>query len=196
MAFPSREIRAHYDADSLVAYQAFNERIARAAVENGRFVAPFDPDRMTWIKPSFCWMMYRSGWATKPGQEHVLAIRITRTGFEWALEHSCLSTFQSPPYDTREQWLERKNRTPVRIQWDPERDIDLARLERRSIQIGLRGEAVRAYIEDWILAIEDITGSVRDLAASRDPERLPVERPYPLRDDLARIIAATATPPR
>jgi len=40
---------------------------------------------MTWIKPSFLWMMYRSGWATKPGQEHILATQITRDGFEWAL---------------------------------------------------------------------------------------------------------------
>jgi hypothetical protein len=38
---------------------------------------------MTWIKPSFLWMMYRCGWATKPGQERVLAIQITREGFEW-----------------------------------------------------------------------------------------------------------------
>ncbi len=49
---------------------------------------------MTWIKPSFLWMMYRSGWATKPGQEQVLSIEITRSGFEWALANACLSHFE------------------------------------------------------------------------------------------------------
>jgi hypothetical protein len=48
-----------------------------------------------WIKPSFLWMMYRCGWATKPLQERVLAVEITRTGFEWALAHSCLSHFDA-----------------------------------------------------------------------------------------------------
>ena len=48
---------------------------------------------MTWIKPSFLWMMHRSGWATKPGQERVLAIEITRAGFEWALSHAALSHY-------------------------------------------------------------------------------------------------------
>lgn len=46
---------------------------------------------MTWIKPSFLWMMYRCGWGTKEGQETVLAVDISRRGFDWALKHSCLS---------------------------------------------------------------------------------------------------------
>lgn len=38
-------------------------------------------------------MMYRCGWVTKAGQEAVLAIEITRDGFEWALRHACLSSY-------------------------------------------------------------------------------------------------------
>ncbi len=48
---------------------------------------------LTWIKSSFLWMMYRCGWATKAGQESVLAIEITPDGFEWALRHACLSSY-------------------------------------------------------------------------------------------------------
>jgi uncharacterized protein DUF4291 len=59
----------------------------------GRFVEPFNRHLMTWIKPSFLWMMYPGGRASKPGQERVLAIEITRVGFEWALAHSCLSSY-------------------------------------------------------------------------------------------------------
>ncbi len=46
---------------------------------------------MTWIKPSFLWMMYRCGWGTKADQETVLAVEIDRAGFDWALRHACLS---------------------------------------------------------------------------------------------------------
>ncbi|WP_141653813.1 DUF4291 family protein, partial [Erwinia billingiae] len=32
----------------------------------GTFASPpFSMTRMTWIKPSFLWMMYRSGWGMK-----------------------------------------------------------------------------------------------------------------------------------
>ncbi|CAM5309459.1 hypothetical protein SHIRM173S_10843 [Streptomyces hirsutus] len=36
--------------------------------------------------------MYRCGWGTKEGQETVLAVDITREGFEWALAHACCPT--------------------------------------------------------------------------------------------------------
>src|SRR5579859_23739 len=87
------QIRAQYDERTITVYQAFSEEIGAAALEAGTFVPPFKRDRMTWIKPSFLWMMYRSGWAAKPGQERVLAIEITRSGFDWALAHSALSRF-------------------------------------------------------------------------------------------------------
>lgn len=46
----------------------------------------------------------------------------------------------------------------VRIQWDPERDWRLRKIEdARAIQIGLSGEAVERYVHDWITAIEDVT---------------------------------------
>ena len=106
-------------------YQAFRPEIAEAAVAAGRFVAPFTRDRMTWIKPSFLWMMYRSGWATKPGQERVVAVEITRSGFEWALAHACLSHYDPDLHRDRRAWSHRVKTSPVRVQWDPERSLHL-----------------------------------------------------------------------
>jgi hypothetical protein len=65
---PERQIRASFTDHSIRVYQAYPAEIAEPAVTEGRFVAPFKRDRMTWIKPSFLWMAYRCGWATKPGQ--------------------------------------------------------------------------------------------------------------------------------
>jgi Domain of unknown function (DUF4291) len=117
---------------------------------------PFKWQRMTWIKPSFLWMMYRAGWGYKDaGQRRILAIDITRDGFEWALAHSCPShPGTSMPFD---EYSRLKNNAPVRIQWDPERNLRLQPLPYRSIQIGLSGEAVRQYVTEWITKISDIT---------------------------------------
>ncbi|MFE2537242.1 DUF4291 family protein [Streptomyces sp. NPDC059371] len=59
-----------------------------AAVREGRSRTMRKRDRMTWIKPSFLWMVYRSGWGTKEGQETVLAVEISREGAESLLPHS------------------------------------------------------------------------------------------------------------
>jgi Domain of unknown function (DUF4291) len=69
---------AAYTADTITVYQASGPEIADAAMRAGTFVAPFSRDRMTWIKPSFGWMMHRSGWAAKPGQERILTVEIVR----------------------------------------------------------------------------------------------------------------------
>jgi hypothetical protein len=83
---PSRyEIRADFDRETIVVYQAYAPAIADAAIAAGRFVAPFSFGRMTWIKPSFRWLMHRSHWATRSGQTRVLAVRVTRAGWEHAL---------------------------------------------------------------------------------------------------------------
>jgi len=70
-----RHILAHSDETSVIVYQAYRPSIARYAVANGAFGGPdFSFSRMSWIKPNFLWMMYRSAWATSEGQEAVLAV--------------------------------------------------------------------------------------------------------------------------
>jgi hypothetical protein len=80
-----REIRADFDATGVVIYQAYGKQIARPALASQRFAPHFSLNRMTWIKPSFLWMMERSNWGRKPAQEYVRAVRITRAGWEEAL---------------------------------------------------------------------------------------------------------------
>lgn len=187
-----------FDDTTLTVYQAFSPAIAEAAVVAGTLVPPFKLDRMTWIKPSFLWMMYRCGWATKPGQERVLAIRIRRDGFERALAQSCLSHYDPAVYASHDEWLRRKQASPVRVQWDPERSARAEPLSWRSIQIGLSGVAVQHYVSEWIREISDITHHVSELRESIRCGRssamtgLPEEQPYPLPSDIAKAIGAAA----
>jgi hypothetical protein len=194
---PERQVRARHDEQTLVVYQAYAPAIAGPAVAAGTFVSPFKRERMTWIKPSFLWMMYRCGWGTKPDQERVLAVTITRAGFEWALAHACLSDYTPALYTTHEAWEERKRATPVRVQWDPERDVTLQRLDHRAIQVGLGGEAVGRYVDEWIKGIEDVTPLAHEIhrlvtAGERDAAKalLPVERPLELSADAAAAVGA------
>lgn len=196
MTVPYRQIRAVFTDESVTVYQAYDPAIADPAVAAQRFVPPFKRERMTWIKPSFLWMMYRCGWAAKPGQSRVLAVDISREGFEWALEHSCLS--HPGDGEDHEVWKRRLRESPVRIQWDPERDPHHNALPYRSIQVGLSGEAVTRYLDQWILRITDLTGQVhtirRALRDGRDvTDMLPVERPYPLPAELAQSIGISNT---
>ncbi|MFD1371287.1 DUF4291 domain-containing protein [Actinoplanes sichuanensis] len=197
MRVMKRQIRAVYDDQTVTVYQAYSPAIAVPSVAAGRFVPPFRRERMTWIKPSFQWMMYRCGWATKPGQEHVLAVTITRAGFEWALEHSSLSHYVHGFHPDRATWQRELKRAPTRVQWDPERDLRLRELPYRSLQLGLGGAAVPHYVDEWVTGITDVTPLVREIRGrldaddeARAAELLPPERPYPLPEPIAARIGA------
>ncbi|MEQ4794570.1 DUF4291 family protein, partial [Klebsiella variicola subsp. variicola] len=67
----------------------------------------------------------------------------------------------------------------------PERDVYLNRLSYRTIQIGLRNQAVEKYCKEWIVNITDITDKVHKIdacIANGDLDTayslLPVEKPY------------------
>jgi hypothetical protein len=191
MEQPQHEIRAIHTASTITVYQAYSPEIGLPAVREGRFPALWKRNRMTWIKPSFLWMMYRCGWGTKPGQETVLAVEITRDGFEWALRHACLSSHTPGVHPDFAAWQRELKRAPARVQWDPERDLHLRPLPYRSLQLGLSGEAVRRYADEWTIGITDVTPLAHEIQAhvgSGDlgsaARLLPRERSYPYVDGL------------
>ena len=185
VSHPQREIRALHDDETITVYQAYSPAIAVPAVAGQRFTAPFKLDRMTWVKPSFLWMMYRCGWATKEGQEHVLAVRLTRSGFDEAYSSACLSHYVPDVHESRAAWARQLKHSQVRVQWDPERSLRLAPLPYRSLQLGLSGDAVHRYVHEWTAGITDVTGLAREIhalvrAGDLDAAQalLPAERPY------------------
>lgn len=181
-----KQIRAVYDDKTIRVYQAFSPTIADQAVELGRFGSHFKLDRMTWIKPSFLWMMYRCGWAKKDyHQTRVLAVDILREGFDFAVENAVISTYSSTIGITFEEWQQLVKTSDIRVQWDPERDIWGKPAGGRSIQLGLRGDAVQRYVNEWTVNITDITEYVNELDKMRLQGKdiqslLPKERIYKL----------------
>lgn len=183
---PNRRIRAVHTDTTITVYQAYSPALGLPAARDGRFPPAWKRERMTWIKPSFLWMMYRCGWATKADQETVLAIEITRSGFDEALRGACLSHYEPGVHADRESWRRSLRAASARVQWDPERDLHLNPLPYRSLQLGLSGPASRAYADQWTVAVRDVTPLAREIrsllrtgdeAAAR--ALLPVETPYP-----------------
>jgi hypothetical protein len=188
-----REIRADFDRDTLVIYQAYPPAISDAALEAQHFVPPFSFHRMTWIKPSFLWLMHRSNWGQKSGQERVLAVRIKRAGWEKALSLAVLTSFEPSLFRSPQEWQEQFRQAQVHLQWDPERSLRGAALPYRSIQVGLSRHIIREYVEEWITGIEDFTPRVHKVydllqqgQADKARRQLPPERVYPVGAEVAR----------
>ena len=155
-----RNIYAIFDEKTIRVYQAYNNEIADETLKLGRFGSKFSLNRMTQIKPSFLWMMYRSGWASKQGQERILAIDLKRKGFDEIVRNSVFSSFREVSDLSKEEWKEKLENSEVRCQWDPDRDIYGNPIGRRAIQLGIKGETVRKYVNEWIVNITDITDKV------------------------------------
>jgi len=137
--------------------------------------------------------MERSNWARKPGQEHVLAVRITRAGWEEALAAAVLSAYQPGVYRDFDDWRRQADAATVVAQWDPERNLRGKSLPQRSIQVGLSRHIIERYVHAWTVEIRDLTLQVHKLAeliasghvdAAR--RQLPRERVYPLPPAIAR----------
>ena len=187
-----QHILAQYDEASVVVYQAYRPAIGHYAARHGRFGGEFSLDRMSWIKPNFLWMMYRSGWGTKDGQAVTLAVWLRRVAFEAILREAVPSSFAPDVYASYGDWQAAVAHSSVRLQWDPDHDPHGRPLARRAIQLGLRGDTLALYAGEWLLRIEDISPLVaRQRAIVRagnlDLLLTPRETVYPVEDaELAR----------
>ena len=151
-------ITAQQTEEDILVYQAFNNQIADYAITNQKFGGSnYSFNRMTWIKPNFLWMMYRSGWANKPNQERILAISLKKKFFYRLLLEGELSSINQSNYANESIWKKLLNRSEVRIQWDPHHKPDESRLERKAIQIGIKGSLQKEFGTNQINFIEDIT---------------------------------------
>lgn len=157
-----RHVLAQYDDSTIVVYQAYRPAIGHFAARNGYFGGEFSLGRMSWIKPNFLWMMYRNGWGRKEGQEVTLAVRIQRTAFDEILRQAVPSTYWSHIYASEAEWKRALEQSSVRVQWDPDHDPSGRPLERRAVQLGLRGSVLARYAREWIVEIEDISDFVAE----------------------------------
>merc|ERR1712217_906529 len=166
------------------------KEIADWALENQKFGGPnFNPTRMTWIKPSFAWMLYRAGYGHKDkNQARILKVK---------LPHDAVADILSRCRDGHGN-----GGGEGRVQWDPARTLlrghgggkgrEPAQSGGRAIQIGMKGP-LSCYYVSQALSIVDVTALAHEVehAHGLAPDdcqstveqwlacgRLPDERPY------------------
>jgi len=141
---------AEWDEEGVFVYQAFKDSIADWALENQKFGGPeFNPRRMTWIKPSFAWVLYRSGYARKHNQTRLLKVKLPHEAIAHILSQCACGKGGGG--------------TKGRVQWDPERDMlsgdgkEPNKLgQTRAIQIGMKDEVSEFYVQNAV-SIQDVT---------------------------------------
>ncbi|HMF19803.1 MAG TPA: DUF4291 domain-containing protein, partial [Gemmataceae bacterium] len=195
-----RHILAQFDDDTIVVYQAYRPAIGRFAAEHGFFGGDFSFQRMSWLKPNFLWMMFRSSWGTKENQETTLAIWLRRPAFDAILQEAVHSTFVLGLYAAENDWKAAVANSNVRLQWDPDHNPSGGKEDRRAIQLGLRGDALARFGREWITRIEDISEFVtaqREHANSSAHDKLliPREEVYPVSDLTAARLGIDSWPP-
>jgi len=178
-----RHILAHHDAETIIVYQAYRPSIGEHAIKHGVFGNGFSYARMSWIKPNFLWMMYRSGWGTKEGQETTLGLRLRREFFDRILAQAVASSLDQSDHTSREAWRAAVETSQVRLQWDPDHDPPGNAVVRRAIQLGLRGAVLEDFGKRELLEVIDMTAFVaeqRELisGAGVGELRTPAERVY------------------
>ena len=170
---PDAAKKSATDTGIIVVYQAFNKQIAAHAAQHQTFLGcdSYNPTRMTWIKTSYCWMMFRCEFCTRDvNQERVVGITLPIAAFDEILALSWPTTKKKqrgcPPG------------VPVRLQWDPDHSPRGGKLERRAIQLGIRGEALELF-HNSIMCIDDITDTI---VAPYRPARFCRGTPFRLSD--------------
>ena len=185
----SRVFRADYDDEGVYFYQAYCDNIADHALLHGRLGGPsWGSSRMTWIKPSLAWMLYRSGYGRKPGQTRVLKIKLPHAAIADILRRCTLATAasgrkrttKSRSSDCEEEELQECSASKMitgrcwgsgsgRVQWDPERDLYACEgreprklLHDRAIQIGVSGAVSEFYVKQ-ISSIEEVTDLAHEM---------------------------------
>jgi hypothetical protein len=154
-------ILGHQSDNEIVVYQAYNSSIADFALQNQYLGGTaFNYNRMSWIKTNFLWMMYRCGWAENENQERILAFWIAKSDFGKILREAVFSSYNPTSYETHEKWKDELTNKEVRLQWDPDHGPFGNKLERRAIQLGLKGKVLETFGKQQIKLIEDITDFV------------------------------------
>lgn len=151
-----KHILATLQGENIIVYQAYRPSIGQYALKHQKFGGDFKLTRMSWIKPNFLWMMYRSGWGQKEGQTYVLGVELPLKFFIEILNDSVVSSYKKHIYPDKEDWQTAVAESDVRLQWDPDHHPTGEKLTRKAVQLGLRGDFIRRYAQEEVVAIHDM----------------------------------------
>ncbi|QKV78377.1 DUF4291 family protein [Amycolatopsis sp. Hca4] len=148
---PERQVRAAQTGNTVRVYLACSPAVADAALEK----QSVEPGGTVEVTPSFRLAAYDSDNGRKPGHERILAVDLTREGFERALQGQA--------------------------GWAPERDLDHTPLDFQAVRIvGELAEEWITGITDVTSVMRDIAGLLATDQLHLAVKLVPHEPPYEL----------------
>lgn len=184
-----KEIYACYDNKYIRLYMACSKEVAEEADKLGKFGEMYNKNKMTWVNPSFLWIMERSHWGRKKNQERILAVDLLREGFDGLLEQAVLTSNESCVYKTAEEWEKAYEEADVYCQWDADKNVYGSSIDKMALQIGIKGRALNSFLDNYIVDLFDITPYVNKWKKKLDnyslnEENLPKEKLYLVTDKI------------
>lgn len=182
----TRTLRATFDDHQVIVWQAHRAEIAAHAVATGRLGGPgWRLDRVSRFRLSLPSVLARSEWGQRPGREHILAVALSRAGFDALMNQAVLAAFETPIYPTRMAWALATRYANVTVDWHP--DVDYSGREQawQIARISVRDRALRTFT-DSVVGVEDWSPRLAD------PDRLALSPAieYPLSAEQRRLLAA------
>ena len=139
-------------------------------------------------------MMYRSRWATKHSQQHILAIRLRRSAFDSYLAQTVHTSHTDLPKNDKKNSKIKTHGGSIRLQWDPDHHPHgESVIGLRAIQLGLK--TIQRFLDGRdIIRILDITSFVQTQynhavlpKDQLDQLRVPIEHIYVPPDEQIRL---------
>jgi hypothetical protein len=177
-----RAVRATFDERTVLVWQAHTPEVAAAAVADGRYGPRICwSERSTRFRLSLPALLDRNGWGTAPGRECILGVRVLREGFDALLRQAVHDAMEPELYPSRNAWHLARRYANVCIAWHADVDPAGNALEWETLRVEVRDHALKRFVREWVVGIEDWTPWVR---ANRPlVERslpVPAIAPYPL----------------
>jgi hypothetical protein len=181
-----------FSSSAFLLYQAFNDQIADYAVANQKFEgAPgYSESRMTWTKPNFLWMMYRSNWAKRANQTRILGLWLKLDSF-----HELLQSTRKTIDKGKDTKHGASSSGAVTIQWDPDHTPNGDEMTKRALQIGVKSVSWWKTGErfEGIVDMTPLVVAIRDHAKTKNglyPKLfIPQEKLYLLPSNLTQIVS-------
>lgn len=159
----------------------------------GEFYGDKTVSRPVWITPSFMWIMHDSEWLEAENYNSIECMIIKRSAFEEFIADAVSDTFDPKQHGSEDDWQKQKANSTVMYRWKADYSPEGEELSRNVLQLGIHSRRwMQSVMRGDIVAYNEID---EDLFTQKDLTQppydglvMPIERPYPMTDDLKPIL--------
>lgn len=170
-----RELIASFGDECVVAYQAFDARMAADVLGRRGLAGRWRYDRHTRLQLPWSFVADRYAFGDRLDRPCIVAIAIARAGFDALVTAALNAEWDEQLYKTKGSWRLATRFAPVLVEWVGP-----------TPRLVVHGPLVRQLATEWVVDLRDVTADFQAIRAGT--AQPPVEREYPLATDVAQRI--------